>query len=111
MWTRLGLDLDLTCCLRTPPYVPVDACMPYSSNADWVEALAKQQGYMKTEAWRPWQLNSVPAGYVTTYAPGFPFHAHKLTFLTVKQSGHMVPQYQPERAFAFFSKWLEGRPF
>ena len=24
---------------------------------------------------------------------------------------HMVPLYQPERAFAFFSRWLEGRPF
>ena len=24
---------------------------------------------------------------------------------------NQVPQYQPERAFAFFSRWLEGRPF
>ena len=49
----------------------------------------------------------MPAGYVTIYAAA----AHNLTFLTVKESGHMVPQYQPERAFAFFSRWLEGRPF
>ena len=31
----------------------VDACVPYNSNADWVEALAKQQGYAQAQAWRP----------------------------------------------------------
>mmetsp|Transcript_78557 Transcript_78557/g.156175 ORF Transcript_78557/g.156175 Transcript_78557/m.156175 type:complete len:510 (-) Transcript_78557:336-1865(-) len=85
----------------------VDACVPYNSNADWVEALAKQQSYAQTQPWRPWLLNTVPAGYVTRYTAG----RHNLTFLTVKESGHMVPQYQPERAFAFFSKWLNGEAF
>jgi carboxypeptidase C (cathepsin A) len=33
------------------------------------------------------------------------------TFLTVKDSGHMVPQYQPTRALAFFSRWLKGGPY
>ena len=37
--------------------------------------------------------------------------AHNLSFLTIKESGHMVPQYQPQRAFEFFSRWLEGKPF
>ena len=69
--------------------------MPYSSNADWVDALAQQQGYAQLQPWRPWRLRTVPAGYVTIYAAA----AHTLTFLTVKESGHMVPQYQPERAF------------
>ena len=85
----------------------VDACVPYNSNADWVEALAKQQGYPQLQPWRPWRVDTVPAGYVTTYAAA----QHNLTFLTIKQSGHMVPQYQPERAFSFFSRWLEGKPF
>ena len=85
----------------------MDACVPYSSNADWVDALAQQQGYAQVQPWRPWRLRTVPAGYVTIYAAA----AHTLTFLTVKESGHMVPQYQPERAFTFFSRWLEGKPF
>ena len=34
-----------------------------------------------------------------------------LTFVTIKDAGHMVPQYQPERALEFFSRWLTGGPF
>lgn len=86
----------------------VDACVPYNSNGDWVDALATQQGYEQTEAWRPWKVRDVPAGYVTSYQANA---QHTFKFLTVKQSGHMVPQYQPERAFSFYSRWLEGKPF
>ena len=85
----------------------VDACVPYNSNADWVDALVKQQNYTETQAWRPWVLGTVPAGYVTQYAAG----SHSLSFLTIKESGHMAPQYQPARSFAFFSRWLAGDPF
>ena len=85
----------------------VDACVPYNSNADWVTALAGQQAYQQTTPWRPWLLGTVPAGYLTSYAAG----NHSLRFITIKESGHMVPQYQPQRAFEFFSRWLEGKPF
>ena len=85
----------------------VDACVPYNSNADWVDALVKQQNFTETQAWRPWVLGTVPAGYVTQYAAG----SHSLSFLTIKESGHMAPQYQPARSFAFFSRWLAGDPF
>ena len=85
----------------------VDACVPYNSNEDWVVALSAQQGYAQVGAWRPWKLGNVPAGYVTTYAAP----KQNLTFLTVKESGHMVPQYQPARAFAFFERWLTGASF
>ena len=52
-------------------------------------------------------LGTVPAGYVTQYSAG----SHRLSFLTIKESGHMAPQYQPARSFAFFSRWLAGDPF
>ena len=93
----------------------VDACVPYNSNADWISALATQQGYENTEPWRPWRVShgnagksKVVAGYVTAYDTHLP---HNLTFLTIKESGHMVPQYQPDRALAFFTRWLENKPF
>ena len=74
----------------------------------WEQVLEPQRCWRQAHAWRPWLLQRVPAGYVTQYDTRL---EHNLTFLTVKQSGHMVPQYQPERAFAFFSRWLEGTPF
>ena len=84
----------------------VDACVPYNSNEDWVTTLAGLQHYPKAEAWRPWLLRGVPAGYVTTWS--VPGAKANFTFVTVKDSGHMVPQYQPERAFAMFERWLGG---
>lgn len=84
----------------------VDACVPYNSNEDWVTTLASLQHYPKAEAWRPWLLRGVPAGYVTTWS--VPGAKANFTFVTVKDSGHMVPQYQPERAFAMFGRWLGG---
>lgn len=39
------------------------------------------------------------AGYQTVYE-------HNFTFATVKGAGHMVPQYQPQRALDLFSRWI-----
>ena len=86
----------------------VDACVPYNSNEDWTATLAAQQGWEEAEAWRPWILDSVPAGYVTSYKTN---GAADFTFVTIKESGHMVPQYQPARALAFFQRWLKGGPY
>ena len=41
---------------------------------------------------------------VTSYANDF-------TFLTVKGSGHMVPQFRPVQAFAMFERMIKHLPF
>ena len=41
---------------------------------------------------------------VTSYANDF-------TFLTVKGSGHMVPQFRPVQAFAMFERMIKNLPF
>ena len=86
----------------------VDACVPFNSNADWVSLLAQQQGYETVQTWRPWLLNDVPAGYVTKYSTPGPGN---FTFVTVKEAGHMIPTFQPERAFALFQRWLNDEEF
>ena len=43
-------------------------------------------------------------GYVTRYKERF-------DFLTIRGSGHMVPQYRPEPAFQFLQSWLAGDDF
>ncbi|KAM3293070.1 hypothetical protein ACQJBY_036571 [Aegilops geniculata] len=52
-------------------------------------------------SWRPWRVNNEVAGYVVGYKG--------LVFATVKGAGHMVPYYQPRRALALFSSFLEGK--
>ena len=87
-YTGASFDLypDIVKRYRTVIYNgDVDACVPYNSNEDWTVALAAQQGWQELEAWRPWTVNDIPAGYVTSY--GTPGPAN-FTFLTVKNSGH-----------------------
>jgi len=115
-YTGSSYDLYPSLLTHTPVLIyngDVDACVPYNSNADWISSLATQHGYSNAASpWRPWLLDrgggaNAVGGYVTTYDTHLP---HNLTFLTVKESGHMVPQYQPERALAFFERWLAGQP-
>ncbi|KAH6835653.1 serine carboxypeptidase-like 28 [Perilla frutescens var. hirtella] len=38
-----------------------------------------------------------------------PSYHQKLSFVTVRGAGHFVPSYQPERALALFSSFVEGK--
>jgi len=85
----------------------VDQCVPSDYSDGWVKAL----GFPILRNWMPWTYNygagnTQVGGYVTTFA-----NANNLTLLTVKNSGHMVPQYQPIAALTFFTRFLKGQPF
>jgi carboxypeptidase C (cathepsin A) len=43
-------------------------------------------------------------GYVTKFAENF-------HFLTIRGSGHMVPEFKPAAALSFLNYWLKGKPF
>lgn len=63
-------------------------------------------GFTPAQTWRPWTLDGCRrmGGYVTRYNERF-------DYLTVRGSGHMVPQYRPEPAFQFLKQWLSGDDF
>ncbi len=63
---------------------------------NWTVAL----GLTETETWRPWTLDGQQrmGGYVTRYAGNF-------DFLTIRGSGHMVPQYKPPAALEMITRW------
>eukprot|EP01079_Euglenida_sp_SAG-EU17-18_P001982 gene1981-3000_t len=86
----------------------VDACVPWNSNEDWVISLTAAQGYRKVSEWHPWKLDGITAGYAEVYQVS---PSANLSFVTIKDSGHMVPEYQPERAYAFFRRWIDGKDF
>ena len=64
---------------------------------NWTVAL----GFDEKQSWRPWTLDGKQymGGYVTRYEGSF-------DFLTIRGSGHMVPEYKPKPALEFLSKWL-----
>ncbi|KAK9077274.1 hypothetical protein SSX86_005611 [Deinandra increscens subsp. villosa] len=51
--------------------------------------------------WYPWMHQGEVGGYVVGY--------QNLTFVTIRGAGHFVPSYQPARALAFFTSFLEGK--
>ncbi|KAL7156688.1 hypothetical protein ABFS83_02G025300 [Erythranthe nasuta] len=53
--------------------------------------------------WAPWYSDSE-----STDLGGFLVDYRGLSFATVRGAGHMVPQTQPRRAFALFTKFLNG---
>jgi len=84
-----------------------DGAVPYVGTLEWIRAF--EQGKTPLKDWVSWtQVGGVAqynpdgqvAGYVTQY--------DNLNFITIKGAGHMVPQYKPVEAFAFFSGFLAG---
>lgn len=75
-----------------------DMCVPFTGSEAWTRSL----GYKTVDSWRPWFFNDQVAGYTQGYE-------HDFTFLTIKGSGHTVPEYKPQEALAFYSRWLAGR--
>lgn len=63
-------------------------------------------GLPTAEPWRPWTRDGKikMGGYVTRYANGF-------DFLTIRGSGHMVPEYKPEAAFVMLGSFLRGEDY
>jgi serine carboxypeptidase-like clade 1 len=79
----------------------VDACVPHTGSERWTRNL----GIEVKAPWRPWTIDEQVYGYVVEY------DADAFYYLTIKDAGHMVPQYQPEAALAFFTRFLQNQPF
>ncbi|XP_047315230.1 serine carboxypeptidase-like 20 [Impatiens glandulifera] len=75
-----------------------DMCVPYTGTEAWTRSM----GYKIVDEWRPWSSNGQVAGYLQGYDKN-------LTFLTVKGSGHTVPEYKPRQALDFYRRWLSGK--
>jgi len=81
----------------------VDQCVPTYGTDNWVRHL----NFPVKSPWTVWTFgnrgNIHTGGYIKSYAA-----PHTFTFLTVRDSGHMVPEYQPEAALTMFSNYLAG---
>ncbi|KAI3853700.1 hypothetical protein MKW98_025217 [Papaver atlanticum] len=84
-------------------------CVPYIGREKWTRSL----GYKILDV----RMETLPMNSVTTVI-FFPFclrffrylqgYDNNLTFLAIKGAGHTVPEYKPQEALAFYSRWLAG---
>ncbi|KAK9905794.1 hypothetical protein WJX75_006411 [Coccomyxa subellipsoidea] len=73
----------------------VDAIVPVTGTRRWLRRLKLPV----VRSWQPWRsATGQIGGYFERYAG--------LTFVTIRDAGHMVPYTQPERASFIFSKWV-----
>lgn len=76
-----------------------DAMVPHLGTQAWIRSL----GFPVAHHWRAWHLHGQSAGFTLTYS-------NNMTFTTIKGGGHTAPEYEPERCFAMFSRWILGKP-
>jgi carboxypeptidase C (cathepsin A) len=76
-----------------------DGAVPINGTQRWISNL----NLSVVSPWKSWKtddINSI-AGYRTVYKG--------LTFVTVKGTGHMVPQWKPKEAFHMLNRFLNGK--
>jgi hypothetical protein len=71
-----------------------DACVPTAGTEKWTRSI----GGPVVTPWQFWALDDQVAGYYVKY--------QKLSFLTVKGAGHLVPNTAPNRALRMFQMYL-----
>eukprot|EP01116_Phalansterium_solitarium_P022795 TRINITY_DN7660_c0_g1_i1.p1 TRINITY_DN7660_c0_g1~~TRINITY_DN7660_c0_g1_i1.p1 ORF type:complete len:498 (+),score=133.74 TRINITY_DN7660_c0_g1_i1:88-1494(+) len=75
----------------------VDAIVPVTGTRAWLRSL----NMTVTNPWTPWiDPQGQVGGYITEYTG--------LTFMTVREAGHQVPTFQPQRAQTMFNGFLYG---
>ena len=75
-----------------------DMAVPYNGNQRWIESL----NLGVASPWRSWRAYgdmTTVAGYRTIY--------NGITFVTVKGTGHMVPQWKPKEAFYMMEQFFK----
>jgi carboxypeptidase C (cathepsin A) len=81
-----------------------DFAVPFLDSQIWTSSA----GLTEIDEWHQWFFSDSNgdqvAGAATVYKEG-------LTFLTIKGSGHMVPQFAPKQALEFFTRFLKNQSF
>ena len=72
-----------------------DLVVPFNGNQLWIKNL----NLTINEKWKSWKIgDDYIAGYKVIY--------DKLTFITIRGVGHLVPKWKPEEAFYIFSQFI-----
>jgi serine carboxypeptidase-like clade 1 len=79
-----------------------DPCINSFQAQNWTRNL----GFKETQSWRAWTLDSCQrmGGYVIRYENNF-------DFVSIRGSGHMVPQFKPQASLEFLMRFLKGEDY
>jgi len=78
----------------------VDAAVPWTGTYNWTHTLAQRMGWNASSAWQAWNVDGQVAGYRSQWG--------NMVFSTIRDAGHMVPETQPERALAMYTRFLHA---
>lgn len=73
-----------------------DAAVPFNGSIKWIPKL----NLNITEEYRSWSVDNQTAGFVEVY--------NRLTFVTIKGTGHMAPQWKRKESYIMFNAFLTG---
>ncbi|KAF3680982.1 putative serine carboxypeptidase-like 13-like [Capsicum annuum] len=76
-----------------------DLTVTFQSTQAWIKSL----NYSIIEEWRPWTFGGQIAGYTKTYS-------NRMTYATVKGSGHTAPEWNPAECLTMLRRWLYYKP-
>ncbi|XP_054777557.1 serine carboxypeptidase-like 16 [Prosopis cineraria] len=79
-----------------------DLVVPHLATEQWLRALNITTEY----SWRPWFVDGQVAGYKIIYQS----YSYRLTYLTVKGSGHSPTEYYNKKSYEMFARWIHFYP-
>lgn len=79
-----------------------DMVIPHNGIETWIKWLD-----LTTDVdWRPWFVDGQVAGYTEKYTDG----GYRLTYATIKGSGHSPPEYKRRECCKMFERWIHYYP-
>lgn len=91
LWQRFITDTDWNLVVFSGD---VDAAVPTVGTERWINCL----DLPIVNGWRPWMYDGQTAGFVQDFS--------RMTFITIKGAGHMVPYYLPAQGYEFFAQYM-----
>lgn len=85
-----------------------DACVPITGTMAWINAWQQRNGVPVISPWRPWYKQGVNPN--EQQMAGNVLELSGLTFVSVRDAGHMVPQFQPKSAYVMFDAFVHNNP-